>query len=91
MIVDALPWVTTCAALTQLALVRRWPIPAFTIGIVNQPVWMTYALAAHAYGFLLGCVPFLAVNVWQLRASVRGRVIMEQPNMEVDGGFDAGF
>jgi hypothetical protein len=58
-----LPWLTTAIGATVMYLAgrrstRRW---AWTLGILNQVAWISYAIAAHAYGFIGGSLIYATV------------------------------
>jgi hypothetical protein len=51
-----LPWATTVvgASIMYLAGKQRTRRLAWVVGILNQVLWISYAIAAHAYGFIAG-------------------------------------
>ena len=69
--VDVAPWVTSAGALAQVATVRKHPRLGFAIGLGVQPVWVAFAIATGAIGFLLATAGFVAVNGWNLYAVLR--------------------
>jgi hypothetical protein len=58
-----LPWATTAmgASVMYLAGRKRTRRAAWTLGIVNQGFWVSYALIAHAYGFIVGSAIYASV------------------------------
>lgn len=58
-----LPWATTVTGVTVMWLAGRARTrkAAWILGIMNQIVWVTYAIAAHAYGFIGGSVLYASV------------------------------
>lgn len=43
---------------------------AYVLGIVNQVIWIVYALVTAQYGFALGALVFgtvCAINLWQTK------------------------
>ncbi len=65
---DVLPWATSAVGVTILFLARRKPTRrvAWGLGIANQGVWITYALAAKAYGFIAGSLIYGGMYAWNL-------------------------
>lgn len=58
-----LPWITSFVGMSVMWLAgkghtRRW---AWILGILNQAAWISYAVAAHAYGFIAGSLVYAAV------------------------------
>jgi hypothetical protein len=62
-LIDVLPWATTVmgASIMYLAGRSRTRQLAWALGILNQVVWISYAIAAHAYGFIAGSLLYGAV------------------------------
>lgn len=58
-----LPWATTVmgASIMYCAGRARTRRLAWTLGIANQVAWCSYAVIAHAYGFIGGSVIYAAV------------------------------
>jgi hypothetical protein len=65
---DLLPWVTSAVGILIIRLARRKSTRrvAWGIGIANQGVWISYALAAKAYGFIAGSVAYGVMYTWNL-------------------------
>lgn len=59
----ALPWLTTLmgASIMYFAGRARTRRLAWMLGIANQVAWCSYALIAHAYGFIAGSCLYAAV------------------------------
>ena len=58
-----LPWLTTCIGASVMYLAgkartRRW---AWILGVLNQTAWISYAVIAHAYGFIAGSLIYASV------------------------------
>ncbi len=62
-LIDALPWVTTLlgASIMYLAARSRTRRIAWSLGLLNQVAWISYAVAAKAYGFIVGSLIYGAV------------------------------
>jgi hypothetical protein len=63
------PWITSAAALAQVATVRKHALLGFAIGLAIQPVWVAFSIQTGQWGFLLATFGFVAVNAWNLRAA----------------------
>ena len=65
---DILPWATSAVGVTILFLARRKGTRrlAWGIGIANQAVWISYAIAAKAYGFIAGSIVYGSMYLWNL-------------------------
>lgn len=66
-----LPWLTTLmgASIMYLAGRQRTRRLAWALGILNQFVWISYAIAAEAHGFIAGSLIYGSVY---LRNLLRG-------------------
>lgn len=58
-----LPWGTTVMGASVMYLAgrartRRW---AWVIGLLNQVFWISYAVLAHAYGFIGGSLIYASI------------------------------
>jgi lipid-A-disaccharide synthase-like uncharacterized protein len=54
-----------------LYLAPRRPRAAWTVGLVSQVLWTTYAIVSSNLGFILSVVPFTAVYIGNLRRAMR--------------------
>ena len=68
-LLELLPWATSAVGVTILFLARRRGTRrlAWGLGIANQGVWISYAIAAKAYGFIAGSLVYGAMYLWNFR------------------------
>jgi len=67
-VTEALPWITSAVGITIIYLAGRARTRrlAWALGILNQGAWVTYALSAKAYGFIIGSAVYGAMYLRNL-------------------------
>lgn len=59
-------WILTLLSVAGLYVAGRNRWEGWLLGLLAQPVWLTYALVTHQYGFLVSVVAFGYVNASNL-------------------------
>lgn len=59
-------WVLTTISVLGLYYAGKRMWQGWLLGLLAQPVWLTYALATRQYGFVLSCLAFGYVNASNL-------------------------
>lgn len=60
---EILSWILSGISLTSLWLVGNKNKMGFAVGILNQALWVYYALLLKQYGLLVGVIAYTIVNI----------------------------
>lgn len=61
--IQALSWILSVLSLLSLWLLGNKNKLGFAVGVINQLLWIYYALLLKQYGLLVGVIAYTIVNI----------------------------